>query len=66
MAKKEVKNEEKNSYFKEIKSEMKKVKWPTKKEMVKYSISTIGFVIIFALYFFGIETLFAFIKGLVG
>ena len=65
MAKKEVKTDSKNTYFKEIKEEMKKVKWPTKKEMLKYSISTIGFVIIFALYFFGIEALFALIKGLI-
>ena len=65
MAKKEVKNEVKNSYYKEITDEMKKVKWPTKKEMFKYSISTICFVVLFALYFFGIETLFAFIKGLI-
>ena len=67
MAKKEeVKEVEKKTYFEEIKEEMKKVKWPTKKEMVKYTISTLCFVILFALYFFGIESLFAFIKGLVG
>ena len=55
---------EKESYFSEIKSEMKKVKWPTKKEMIKYTISTLCFVILFAVYFFGIESLFAFIEGL--
>ena len=60
------KNEEKKSYLKEVKSEMKKVKWPTKKEMVKYTISTLAFVILFALFFFGIESLFAFVKGLIG
>ena len=66
MAKKEVKVEEKKTYFGQIKEEMKKVKWPTKKEMIKYSISTLWVGILFALYFFGIESLFAFIKGLVG
>ena len=67
MAKKEAeREEEKKTYFEEIKEEMKKVKWPTKKEMIKYTISTLCFVILFALYFFGIESLFAFIKGLVG
>ena len=45
---------------------MKKVKRPTKKEMVKYTISTLAFVILFALFFFGIESLFAFVKGLIG
>ena len=63
MGKKEEKTE---TYIDSIKSEMKKVKWPTKKEMIKYTISTLCFVILFALYFFGIESLFAFIKGLVG
>lgn len=59
-------NEEKKGYIKEVKSEMKKVKWPTKKEMIKYTISTLVFVVAFALYFFGIESLFAFVKGLIG
>lgn len=58
--------EEKKAYIKEVKSEMKKVKWPTKKEMIKYTISTLVFVVAFALYFFGIESLFAFVKGLIG
>lgn len=60
------KDEEKKSYIKEVKSEMKKVKWPTKKEMIKYTISTLVFVVMFALFFFGIESLFAFVKGLIG
>ena len=58
--------EEKKGYIKEVKSEMKKIKWPTKKEMIKYTISTLVFVVAFALYFFGIESLFAFVKGLIG
>ena len=60
------KNEEKKSYLKEVKSEMKKVKWPTKKEMMKYTISTLSFIVLFDLFFFGIESLFAFVKGLIG
>lgn len=60
------KDNEKKGYIEEVKNEMKKVKWPTKKEMVKYTISTLAFVILFALFFFGIESLFAFVKGLIG
>ena len=56
----------KKGFIKEIKSEMKKVKWPSKKNMVKYTITTLCFIILFALYFFGIESIFAFIKGLIG
>ncbi len=53
------------SFYQEVKGELKKVKWPTKKEMLKYAISTLVFVIMFALFFIGIESLFAFIKGLI-
>lgn len=60
------KDNEKKGYIEEVKDEMKKVKWPTKKEMFKYTISTLAFVILFALFFFGIESLFAFVKGLIG
>ncbi len=56
----------KKGYIEEVKDEMKKVKWPTKKEMVKYTISTLAFVVLFALFFFAIESLFAFVKGLIG
>ena len=66
MVKTEKKNTVKKSFYNEVKSELKKVKWPSKKEMIKYSISTLCFVILFALFFFGIESLFAFVKGLIG
>lgn len=56
----------KKSYIEEVKDEMKKVKWPTKKEMVKYTISTLTFIILFALFFLAIASLFAFVKGLIG
>ena len=56
----------KESYFAGVKAEISKVKWPSKKEMLKYSISTLCFIILFALFFFGIESLFAFVKGLIG
>ena len=66
MVKTEKKNTVKKSFYNEVKSELKKVKWPSKKEMIKYSVSTLCFVILFALFFFGIENLFAFVKGLIG
>lgn len=56
----------KKGFFGNVKSELKKVKWPSKKNMVKYTISTLCFILLFALYFFGIESVFAFIKGLIG
>ena len=42
-------------WFKEVFSEFKKVRWPDKKEMIKYSIATIMFILFFALFFYIIE-----------
>jgi len=53
------------NYFKDVKKEVSHVKWPDKKEMVKYSIATIVFIIFFALFFYLIEVIFALLKSLV-
>lgn len=34
---------------------MKKVRWPNKKEMITYSIATIVFVLIFGIFFTGLD-----------
>ena len=60
--KKEVKKVEKESWWHGVKSEFKKVRWPNKKEMLKYSIATIVFIIFFALFFYLIELAVYFIK----
>ena len=59
------KKEKKESLFKQIKKEMSKVHFPTRKDMVKYSIATIVFVLFFAGYFYLIEIVMAFIKSLI-
>ena len=46
-------------------TELKKVKWPTKQEMLKYSIAVIVFIVIFGLYFYGLDAFFAWITSLV-
>ncbi len=51
-------------FFKEVINELKKVKWPDKKYMIKYSIATFVTVIMCALYFYLITVVFALIKGL--
>ena len=38
-------------YLKDVRTEMGKVRWPNKKEMLLYSGATLGFIIIFALFF---------------
>lgn len=47
-----------------VKSEFGKVHWPDKKEMLKYSVATIGFIVFFALFFYVIEVIFALIQTL--
>ena len=47
-----------------VKSEFEKVHWPTKQNMVKYSIATIVFILFCALFFYLIEVVFAFIQSL--
>lgn len=52
-------------FFGEVKSELKKVKWPSRKDMIKYSIATICFVIFFAGFFYLIDLGVALIKSMV-
>lgn len=52
----------KESFFAGVKKEMKNVRWPLRKEMVKYSIATISFVVFFGVYFTLIDLLIAAVK----
>ena len=53
MAKKEKKEtKQKSSYFKEMKAELKKVVWPTPKELANNTAAVIAFVFIIALIVF--------------
>lgn len=47
-----------------VKDEFKKVHWPTKKDMIKYSIATIIFVVFCSLFFYLIDIIFAFVHSL--
>ncbi len=38
-------------FFVSVKKEMKKVRWPKKKEMLTYSIATLSFLVFFGLFF---------------
>lgn len=48
-------------FFKNVKKEMKNVRWPNRKEMLLYSVATFGCIIFFSLFF----TLITAIIGLV-
>lgn len=47
-----------------VKSEAKKVHWPTKKDMVKYSIATVLFIVFCSLFFYVIDIIFALIQSI--
>ena len=44
-------------FFVGVKKELKKVRWPKKKEMIVYSVSTIFIIMFFMLFFVGIDAL---------
>ncbi|MFA6437600.1 MAG: preprotein translocase subunit SecE [Candidatus Paceibacterota bacterium] len=46
------------SYFKEVKSEMAKVSWPTRKETVRYTITVIGISFVVSIFLGGLDYLF--------
>ena len=52
-------------FLDEVKKELKKVRWPNRNEMLKYSVATISFVIFFAVFFYLIDLAVAFIRTLV-
>lgn len=54
----------KTSYLKEVRKEMKKVSWPTKKEVFKYSMATIVFCLFFAGFFQILNLVLSVIKGM--
>ena len=53
----------KEGFIKGIKKELKLVKWPTGKDIVKYTIATIIFCIFFALFFLLLTFIMSWIKG---
>lgn len=49
--KQETTKKEKKHFAKDVKEELKKVRWPLKKEMITYSIATLIIILIFGLFF---------------
>lgn len=52
-------------FFKGVKSETKTIRWPKGKTMIKYSCIVIVMMLFFGLYFYGLDVIFTFLKGLV-
>ncbi len=49
------------TFLKEVKLEMKKVNWPTREEIIKYTLIVIGASIVVAIYLGGLDVLFTFL-----
>lgn len=62
---KTAKKARKNNYFSSIIKEMSNVTWTSKKNLVKYSLSTIVMIIVLAVFFFGLSSLFQVLYKLV-
>lgn len=51
-------------FFINVKKELQKVRWPNKKEMIKYSVAAISIMILFGLFYTVIDLISAGIKTL--
>lgn len=54
------------NFFKDVKKEISKVKWPSEKNMFKYTVVTVVFIAFFALFFFTLDLIISSVKVLVG
>ena len=50
-------------YFKGVKKEISRIKWTNKKELIKYSVSTILFMLFFGVFFYAIDLLVALLRS---
>ena len=61
--KKQKNTKKKEGFFKGIKLELKKVTWPSKKEVLKYSIATLIFCIVVMAFFQLLDLGLSVVKG---
>ena len=51
-------------YFKGVAKEIKRIKWTSGKDLVRYSIAAIVFVVFFGLYFYAIDWIALLVRSL--
>ena len=51
-------------YFKGVGKELKRIRWTDKKDLLKYSVCTLVFVLFFGVYFYAIDWLALLIRSL--
>ena len=52
------------AFFLGVKKEASKTHWPKGKELLKYSVVCIVLIVFFALFFYGLDNLFVFLREL--
>ena len=52
------------NYFKGVFKEIKRIKWTSGSDLLKYSVATILFVLFFGIYFYGIDWIALLIRSL--
>ena len=50
-------------YFRGVRKEIGRIRWTTGKELVKYSITTVTFMLVIGLYFFAIDLLITLLRS---
>ena len=51
-------------YFRGVWKELGRIRWTNKKDLVKYSIATVIFVLFFGIYFYGIDWIALLVRSL--
>lgn len=51
-------------YFKGVAKEVKRIRWTNKKDLLKYSIATVVFVLFFGVYFYAIDWITLLVRSL--
>ena len=54
------------AFFKGVSKEKKMVRWPSGKDLFKYSVMVLTLMVFFGGYFCLLDVLFTFLKGIVG
>jgi len=50
-------------YFKGVGKEISRIRWTNKKDLLKYSIATLSFILFFSLFFYVIDLLVALLRS---
>lgn len=66
MSKEKKKKEKKEKFLTKVRKEMKQVRWPKKKEMVKYSFAVLLCILILSLFFVASDLLISAVRTIIG